>query len=612
MWFRKWFIFIVISLIWCGWAPAQEVPAVKDTTAVYRNIETFSKQGRIRTFIYKLVFKPVRGSGKKEVKKKGYKKLIQKPYEAFEGKTVRNINVITLDPFGYSANDTLTGKQNFLGKAGNAIHIKTQGITIRNLMLIHKNDKFNSLLVKESERLIRSQKYIHEVAFYVAASGENSDSVDIFIRELDIWSIIPEGSFSHSGFRIGLTDRNFLGTGHEFKNSFRRNNAIGISSFIADYSIPNVRNSYISAKLHYEIDGDGYFNRGIKVDRPFFSPVTKWAGGLSLASRFKKDSLEYQDPTYVPLNLEFRTQDYWAGKATQIFKSRSYDKPITNLILAVRYFRMRYSEKPDILDDPTHIYSDEDFYLGEIGISSRKYVQDMYIFKFGVVEDVPVGKVFGLTAGYQIKPDSRREYLGLKFSFGNYNQWGYLSSDFEYGTFFNGSHAEQGVFTAGINYFTGLFEVGKWKFRQFVKPQVTIGINRFAYDTLTLKEGYGLDGFNSTALSGSSRILFTLQTQSYAPWNFFGFHFGPFITYSVGMLADPVSGFKNSKAYSQLGLGVLIKNENLVFNSFQISVSFYPLIPGVGQNVFKMNSYRTSDFGFRDFELGKPSIVVYR
>ncbi len=135
-----------------------------------------------------------------------------------------------------------------------------------------------------------------------------------------------------------LTDRNFLGTGHEFKNSFRRNNTIGISSFIANYSIPNFRNTYVSAKLHYEIDGDGYFNRGLNVERPFFSPVTKWAGGLTLASRFKKDSLIYLDPAYVPLNLEFRTQDYWAGKATQIFKGNSYDITVTNLILAAALF----------------------------------------------------------------------------------------------------------------------------------------------------------------------------------------------------------------------------------------------------------------------------------
>jgi hypothetical protein len=78
------------------------------------------------------------------------------------------------------------------------------------------------------------------------------------------------------------------------------------------------------------------------------------------------------------------------------------------------------------------------------------------------------------------------------------------------------------------------------------------------------------------------------------------------------MLADAETGFKTSRVYSQIGFGVLIKNENLVINTFQISISFFPLIPGTGQNVFKMNSYRTTDFGFRDFEIGKPSIVTYR
>ena len=209
-------------------------------------------------------------------------------------------------------------------------------------------------------------------------------------------------------------------------------------------------------------------------------------------------------------------------------------------------------------------------------------------------------------------------YLGLRFSFGNYYKWGYISPSFEYGTFFHSSHAEQGTFTAGINYFTGLFEIGRWKFREFLKPQVTIGINRFAYDSLTINEinrvkgGNGLDGFNSPSLSGTQRLLFTLQTQSYAPYNLLGFHFGPYLICSLGMLGDASGGFKNSKVYSQLGLGVLIKNENLVFNSFQISISFYPVIPGIGQNVFKMNSFKTTDFGFRDFEIGKPATMVFQ
>ena len=86
---------------------------------------------------------------------------------------------------------------------------------------------------------------------------------------------------------------------------------------------------------------------------------------------------------------------------------------LTNLILAVTISAYQYFEKPSELIDPLHIFSNEDFYLATIGISTRKYVQDKYIFKFGVTEDVPVGNVYGLTGGYQVRNNSGRLYLGL-------------------------------------------------------------------------------------------------------------------------------------------------------------------------------------------------------
>ena len=360
------------------------------------------------------------------------------------------------------------------------------------------------------------------------------------------------------------------------------------------------------------MDGYGNFTRSLTVDRPFFSPLAKWAAGAFVASQYKKDSLKDMNSGYVPVNLKFNTQDFWAGKAQPIFKDKMKEESVTNLIFASRYLRVRYFEKPSELIDTLQIYSSEDFYSASIGISTRRYVQDKYIFSYGTTEDIPVGNVFELTGGYQVKNNSGRPYLGMRFSFGNYNEWGYLSSHFEYGTFFHAKKAEQGVITASVNYFTGLFEIGRWNIRQFVKPQVTIGINRPPNDSLTLNEGYGLDGFNSTVLSGTDRLLFTLQTQSYAPLNLIGFRFGPFLICSLGMLGDAFTGFKKSRVYSQIGLGVLIKNENMVFNKFQISISFYPSIPGRGRDVFKINSFKTTDFGFRDFEIGKPATTIYQ
>ena len=164
----------------------------------------------------------------------------------------------------------------------------------------------------------------------------------------------------------------------------------------------------------------------------------------------------------------------------------------------------------------------------------------------------------------------------------------------------------------GFTYFTELIVLGKWKCRQFIKQSTTIGINRNKRDILTINNENGIDGFSSDVLSGKSRLLLTLQTQLYAPWNVLGFHFGPFLTYSIGMLNDHETSFHKSRVYSLVGIGFLIKNENLIFNTFQVSLSFYPIIPGRGNNILKVNSLKTTDFGLRDFGISKPGVLEYK
>ena len=608
-WFKIIFLILFVSVLLSDFAIAQNVPVKKDSTVLYKKIETYSKRSKFSKLVYEALFKPIKtiAPGKKK-----RKRLIYKPYSAFEGKTIRHINIETLDPFGYSIGDTIEASQNFITKTGNNLHVKSQPIAIRNLLLISQNQVFDSLLVRESERLVRTREYIRDVSFYVKATASNSDSVDIFIRVLDIWSIIPGGSASTSGITINLADKNFLGLGHEFQNVYTRNYNEHSNYLNTNYTIPNIRNTFIRTNVHFDILGDKNYNRGLSIDRPFFSPFAKWAAGAYFTQQFHADSIRSTNLLFVPQRFKFNVQDFWGGNSIQMYSGNSEYSRTTNFISTARFLRIRYLEKPTELIDPLHMYSDEDFYMASIGISARRYVKENYVYRFGVTEDVPVGKVFSITGGYQVRNNAGRIYLGARASYGDYYSWGYLASSVEYGTFLRGSNAEQGVLSVGLIYFTGLRELGKWKFRQFVKPQITFGVNRFSYDSLTINDGYGLDGFNSLGLSGTKRILLTVQTQSYAPWNFYGFRFGPFLTYSLGMLGNASTGFRNSKVYSEIGLGMLIKNENMVFNAFQISITFYPIIPGNGQNIFKTNSYQTTDFGFRDFEIGKPGTVTYQ
>src|SRR4030042_4440746 len=232
MWFKNVFILFFVSIFVSEFAYTQEIPAPKDSTNLYENIQSYSKRSKFTKFIHKLIFKTAPTSlPKKIVKKKVYKKLIQKPYSTFEGKTIRHINIETLDPFGYSVADTMVTKQGFISKTGNKLHVKSQSVAIRNLLLFRQNQLFDSLLVKESERLVRSMGYVHDVSFLIRTASKNSDSVDIFIRELDNWSIIPDGSFSNSRVSIQLNDKNFLGLGHESKNSFTWNHTTANYAF---------------------------------------------------------------------------------------------------------------------------------------------------------------------------------------------------------------------------------------------------------------------------------------------------------------------------------------------------------------------------------------------
>jgi len=490
--------------------------------------------------------------------------------------------------------------------------VKSRQNTIRNLLLIHQNQIFDSLLVRESERLVRSREYITDVSFIPVVASKNSDSVDIYIRELDNWSIIPKVTHTISYFAISLKDKNMAGLGHTFENDLVWRNPNGEFDYNIHYSIPNIQNSFIGTSINYGTDEFGNINRSITAERPFFSPYSKWAAGLKFMQQTIHVPIAPNDTLIVNRRLKFSTQDYWVGKAIRIFKGNTEFSRSTQFISSFRYSRIRYWKEPGEDTYITKNYSNEELYLASFGITSRKYLRDKYIFKFGVTEDVPLGKAYSITGGFQDRGNNSRIYLGARISLANYFSWGYLSSNYEFGTFIRKSKAEQGVFSIGIIYFTGLFKIGNWKFRQFVKPQITYGINRFTTDSLTLHEGYGLGGFNSSGLTGTNRFLLTFQSQSYSPWNFIGFRFGPFLVYSAGMIGDASTGFKSSIVYSQIGVGVLIKNVNLIINTFQLSISFYPIIPGIGQNISKINSLRTADFGFRDFIIGKPEITSYQ
>ncbi|MFZ4547616.1 MAG: hypothetical protein ACOYN4_09280, partial [Bacteroidales bacterium] len=551
-------ILLLLLLLSSGLVVAQEKPDTDHTSGVYKKIEDYSSKRKFTNLVYNLILKPVGDySSEKTFTQSG---LYVEHYAGFENKIIRKITIVTLDPFGFTVFDTTSRPRSTLEKTGNTLHVKSLHTTIRNHLLIHKNDAFDSLMVKESERLIRSQRYVQDIKVDVALSSANSDSVDLTIRVLDLWSIDGDFALSKSAFTISLTDRNLGGLGHTYSNTYKQNFTNGDNAFSTFYYVPNFKNTYINARLSYSIDEDRNYTRSISFERPFFSPLAQWASGALFTQQLQPAWVYKNDTTRLNLLSKANFQDYWAAAAIKLFKGRSATARTTKLIISGRVFGLHYLQKP--LEQPELIdyYTNELAVLSGIGISSRKYVKQNYIYKFGTTEDVPIGLAYGLVFGYQMK-NQGRWYWGLRYSWGNFFNLGYIGTSLEYGTFINASYRTDGTLKAGITYFSPMFSVSRWKIRQFVKPELTIGYRRTPFNRLSLNDGYGLNGFNSDVLSGTSRFLLVFQTQTYAPWNLIGFRFGPYINLALGMLGDENNGFSHSRMYPQIGMGVLIKND---------------------------------------------------
>ena len=607
MFFRYLFVFLV--LFSCQKTMAQDTTKTKEETKKYSKIENYSNKHKFTKFLYKIIFEPVY---KPVINTKSFSKIKKLNYAAFEGKIIRNIKIYSFDPFGYYLNDSFPTPKNSFLKVGNSLHIKTKKFAIKNLLLMRENQPLDSLLVKESARLIRSQRYVSELL--LEAKLVSKDSVDLSIRILDSWSAVPQFDITSNKTTFSLNEKNFFGLGHEFNNSYSKN-FIGIhDGFSSSYIIPNIKNTFVKTTLEYSIDFDQNYSKLISIERPFYSTFTKWAGGFSLSQVYEREITFIPSQVIEIQRYKADYRDYWAGHSVRLFKGNSEYQRSTNFFTTTRFYNKNFVENPVITNDILGVYANENLYLASLGIASRKYIQDKYIFNFNIVEDIASGFSYSVTGGFQNKNNVNRTYFGGKAALGNLFKFGYLGTNFEYGTYINNGIIEESAAVFKAIYFTNLEEIGTWKFRQFINPEVVIGINRpnVVSDRITLNGESGINGFNSQSLFGTKKLLINFQTQGYSPWKITGFRLNPYFRYTMGLIGDDNRSLFSSKVYSQIGLGVIISNDYLVFKSFQFSFSYYPNLPLDGGSIYKTNAINTSDFGLENFGILKPELVKYQ
>lgn len=592
-------------------AQKKDTLQVPDSLKLYKQIKHFSSKYKLTKMIYDAVFvDPEQNEYPVHPTSKAKKNV--NPYLKYQGRIIKEIKVTVYDPFGHTVNDTIEHNTNKLQHLGNKAHITTRRFVILNKLLFKKDDPINALSLSESERTLRGTIFISDARIYITES-KNKDSVIVNVIVQDKWPIVLPVLITDVFVDVKFTHNNLFGAGQQF-GQYGRWKKPGEFEFIGSYGIANIDNTYISGNLGYSSDKEGT-NVGISFDRPFFSPLTEWAGGIGLYHSWKEylytDTLAAENKK-SPLNI--LSYDIWGGKSfrlKKLSKDKSFFNQSTNIILGSRFYETKYLNRPSTDIAPSNSYYNTTALLGNVGFSVQQYYKDKYIYRFGANEDVPEGLILQLTYG-GLKQEflKLRYYLGIEVARAKHFNFGYLSSTFSYGVFFNKKVDNDVTIHYKLAYFSNLLKNGRWLFRQFLNYNIVHGENKLTGETINFS-GEELYGFENRTLSGNTKMVLNSETVAYLPYQLIGFRFAPVINMGIGMIGSPTQKLLTSNLYQAYTLGVMIRNENFLSSTFQFSIGAYPFFPDDGKFTMKYNPVSTFTLKIRAFSISKPEFISY-
>ncbi len=524
-------------------------------------------------------------------------------YIAYSGKKIRKIEVQRLNVFGSNINNPASGDTKHIDNILNKTHVNTAENIIRKNLLFAVGDTISALTLSDNERILRQLTYINDARIIIIPVSD--EEVDIMVLTKDIYSLGAD--YSYNGLKKGtvsLFDKNIFGMGHEFGIEMPYDSKFSDSpGFGVHYTADNIWKSFINMNLFY-LDGLGQRSYGISLNRKLLSSTTKYAGGISVVQMFTTEDL---DTLTIPEPLKYNFQDYWLSRSFLINK-----ESVSRIIIGARYTNNNVFEKPFILPESFHELQRYRLFLASAAYSIQKYYKSNLIYSYGRTEDIPYGGLLKVTIGKEINEFKKRTYIGGEVSVGRSSKkLGYFYASAGLSTYILENKTEQGILSLNTKFFSNLINIGNNRIRNFAYINYTRGFNRYDDERLTYNKENGFSGFKNDSINGNQRLSVCLESVLFSPINLIGFRFAFFGFTDFYFLSDANEIVGRASNLSGIGLGIRIRNDNLVFNTFQIRIGFFPNPPiysKINNILFSGEQLLRPD----NFDSGPPSIIPYR
>ncbi|MEQ8906581.1 hypothetical protein [Ekhidna sp.] len=568
----------------------------------YDSIYSAAKKTRVTKELYNLLItnRPTQQDpfkNKEPVKSESF-------FEDFEGRVISSIDYISVDLFGGSVNDTTLKAESSIGKLTNELHKNTKKNVVFKHLLFDRGDEVNAFEFADTERIIRSLPYIEDARIVLKIDPENLEGVKVYVIVKDRfpWSI-DLSIDNNDAYRVGFTNQNILGSGNEFGIGYlHTREEMPMHGYDAHYTVRNIDDSFIDGTIFLS---DNYLgkSKGITFKRDFLSPNIKYYGEATFEHVEPISDLIFADSLYEKdFNIDRKSYDVWGGRSFQIDERKTFNA-------ALRLQHDNFDERPMVRPDSNELYHNHHFLIGALSYSKINFLKTKNILSFNITEDVPIGFIYSFIMGKDWTEFGERDYKGVQISYSTYKEkWGYFFLNLESGYFSSSNKRKNQVLQIDGRHFTPLFDFGGAYSRIFTR------FHYFDGDNLSIPISQSLSGQNrirnieGMQIEGNKLMTLTSEYVVFQPWYFYGFRFATYGHLGVGNVRESRIQDPYNKTYFTAGGGVRIRNESLVFDTFEFRVSLFPNAPTEGQIFYFKVTLSAPQF-FQNPNVRKPRIV---
>ena len=528
------------------------------------------------------------------------------PFRAYGGRIIRRIRVVRVGVFEYYDGVSARSTETTVGLVGEALHVDTHGATIQKYLLMHEGDVLDPYTLADTERLLRRTPFILDAKIEVIPVGAAPDSVDVLVITRDRWSLGFDPNLKTARrYDLTVEERNLVGLGHQLRFDFDVDLDLDQNvGYTGTYRTDNVYGTFVRGEYRYR---DTHFEGSHRwsLARERLAPAIRYIGALEV------ELAEQRPPTASDSLQSFGRGDVWAGRAFPVGSAPRGSTPRAAITPAARMRRLDYHQRPRVTAFENRPFRDRTLWLGSLSLNRSRFRESRLIRGYGRIEDIPYGFLVTFTGGTEVDEFENRPYYAGHGRMATYSEGlGYAFASAALGGHRHNGEWEDTVLRAEASYFSPLGSLWGFRFRHFLSLEYTRGTARRTGDTLRLDRESGLFSLDPNDRRGDQRLVASMESVTFVPFQLWGFRFALFEFLSVGTVGADHGSFLNGRYTSSAGIGLRFHNERLIFNPFELRFAF--LVNGADGTT--LNRYRfgtTPAVGLSGLEPGPPAVVPF-